>query len=288
MDRQPNCNRTTRGSLPTVLLLVLLLSGLAGKDAYAWDARLWAGADGVSASSGDPVRNSRPGLVRGSEAADLSLTALASSRGSETGETSTLSPLAAGALSALIPGAGQLAQGSQRGWVYLGVEVASLFSVWALRAAGDRAERDSEIFAGNPGDAASRWAWDRYDNVSDCGEGLGPTGNVEQEREDLQNLYQFSRGDYFDEIGDRDIYACGWVSQADRAEFQSLRDSSNDLFRSARAMVTVVFLNHIVSAVDAAKSASNRRHAREQALDVDVDAALNGTMAVHVTMNRRF
>jgi len=198
------------------------------------------------------------------------------------------SPFLAGLLSAVIPGSGQLAQGQKRGWVYLGVEVAAWFSFFALRSAGSQAEEDFQQFGG------AHWDWVRYGGddtnppVTDCGPGLGPV-DFNEEKALLEDFFVNSPDDFYDEIGREDVYACGWDEQPNRDIYNGMRDDSNDLYRASRYAASVAFINHVVSAVDAAKSASNRRKAEAaQSLRWEVMPTRGGNLAVRVELNRSF
>jgi len=200
----------------------------------------------------------------------------------------SISPVVAGLLSAVVPGAGQLALGQSRGWAYLGLEGAAWFSVISLHDAGNQAESDYRVFAGDPNDPDSRWAFDRYQSVTDCGEGLGPV-DFASESEVIHRLYVNSRDDYFDEIGRLDVYACGWTSQVERARYMGMRSHADALFSSARWVVGAMFLNHVVSAVDAAKSASNRRKAEGgYSWNWRVAPTPKGEMAFNMELSRSF
>ena len=190
------------------------------------------------------------------------------------------SPFFAGLMSAVVPGSGQLAMGKRRGWAYLGVETAGLFAVWALQSAGNQGEDDFRSFADE------HWDWEKYESVTTCGDGLGPV-DFQEEHAGLVDLYASDRDAFYDDIGDLDVYACGWDALGNRSEFGSMRARSDDLFRSARAFTTVVFLNHIISAIDAAKSAANRRSAA-RALRLDVAPAHDGSLALRLEMRDRF
>ena len=106
----------------------------------------------------------------------------------------------------------------------------------------------------------------------------------------LRNAFDNSRDDFYDDIGGQDVYACGWDDQLNRGQYEGLRDDADGLFRSARYAVTLAFLNHVVSAIDAAKSASNRRKVRdrEYSWDWDVTPTPRGDLAVRVELFRRF
>ncbi|NNF08110.1 MAG: hypothetical protein HKN21_15205 [Candidatus Eisenbacteria bacterium] len=224
------------------------------------------------------VQTERPGLSQ--SAVPEARTSLAFQAQSESsGSADGPSPFLAGLMSAVVPGSGQLALGKKRGLVYLGLETVSIFAVWALRASGNQAEEDYQNFAD------THWQTDLYETVSECGDGLGPS-DFEREREALFSLRDSSPDAYYDDIGDLGIYACGWDLQTNRSEYNAMRSRSDDLFRSARAFTTVIFFNHIVSAIDAAKSASNLRQA--EAVNLDVTTPHFGEVAVKVSLNREF
>ncbi len=228
----------------------------------------------------------RPGLAEAGSDGPLSWT-LPPADPEGGGSGRGISPVLAGLMSAVVPGTGQLVQGQSRGWVYLGAEAAAWFSVLALRSAGNQAQEDYRRFVGDPDQADSRWSWDRYDTVTDCGEGLGPR-NPQQERENLMRLYDFSRDEFYDDIGNRDVYACGWMDQADRARFQRMWTNSRDLFASARWVVAAAVLNHVVSAVDATKSASTHRKEAGFSWDWNVAPTPRGDLALNMEVRRSF
>jgi hypothetical protein len=225
-----------------VLVLALLVSaagaaGAGGTEALWSEFRAPEGRFGLAGASS-------PAVLPAAEEA-----AASASRG-PSGPT----PFLAGLMSAVVPGTGQLAQGQSRGWIYLGVEVAAWFSYFALRDAAKSSEDDFKEFADG------HWTWDRYETVTECGEGLGPR-NFDEESARLQDLYDNSRDDYYVEIGRDDVYACGWDSQNNRADYEGKRDNADDLYSASGYAVGVIVVNHIVASVDAARSASRRRTA---------------------------
>lgn len=192
------------------------------------------------------------------------------------------SPALAGLLSGLVPGTGQLALGQNRGWFYLGMEFVSWFSFASLRSAGNQSETDYREFAD------AHWNWDRYLSVTDCGTGLGPR-DFETEKNQLDQYRQDSRQDYYDSIGRDDVYACGWDTQTSRADYLSMQDHADGLFGASRWVVAAVVLNHLVSAVDAARSAaSRRREAAVQSLRWEVRPTRGGDVALRAELSRSF
>jgi hypothetical protein len=184
-------------------------------------------------------------------------------------------PFVAGLMSAVVPGTGQLAQGQRRGWIYLGVEVVAWFSYFAIRGNGAQAEEDFQEF----GD--EHWTFARYDSVPGCANS--------DERKALQDLYDNSRDEFYEDIGREDVYACGWDDPESRATFESIQDQSSDYYRASRYVASIAMVNHLVSAVDAAKSASNRRKSPDsQSLEWNVAPTRGGHLALRVELSRRF
>jgi hypothetical protein len=244
-----------------ILFAVLLLS-LSTSSVLAADSRLL-----------------RPGSAETVQVAPWEGVSLASARllpeDSGTGSTGDLgpSPALAGLMSAVVPGSGQLSQGKNRGWIYLGVEIASWFSMLALNDASDQALADSRGFAD------SHWDSTRYS-----------TGSCWNE-EDSGILFDYRSSDsdaYYSAIGDQDTYVCGWEQVDFRTEYNDLRSDANGLSDFSSVFVAVIVLNHLVSAIDAAKVASDRRKEREQAFDLRVSPPLSGELYAQLRLTRRF
>jgi len=197
------------------------------------------------------------------------------------------SPFLAGLMSGLIPGSGQLIQGKSRGWVYLGVEIAAWFATLSLNSAGDQAITDARRFADG------HYSLERYDTVNECGDDVGPV-DKETESAVLHDNYDNNRDAYYDDIGSQDVYACGWDDQAvtggaNRSQYNDLRGEADGLHTGADIAVGVIVVNHLVSAVDAARIAANRRRqVSDGALDLRVSPDPGGLLAFQVQMHRTF
>jgi hypothetical protein len=131
----------------------------------------------------------------------------------------------------------------------------------AIHAAGEQSEEDYRQFA----DVS--WDWQRYESVTDCGNGLGPV-NYDEESAALEEAYRNSPEQFYQDIADEDVYACGWEEQSQRAAYRSMIEESDQLYSTATWVVGAVVLNHAVSAIDAAKSAAGKRKSWMQSLQV--------------------
>jgi len=178
-------------------------------------------------------------------------------------ETGRKNPAVAGLLSAAIPGAGQLYNGSSLGYLFLGIEAAAWISHVSMHETGMDKQDQFKGFAD------AHWSWDRYRDPTfeDCPTDGHSDGGVQDST--LQMLYDRRRDDYYEDIGKLSIYACGWDNQRNRDEYRDMRDDSNDFLRNARYATTVVFLNHLVSALHAARGAA--RHNARLAGNTEID-----------------
>jgi len=223
-----------------------------------------------------PVSNQRFGLNADK---DLQASLHLEDEAAAKGNTKTPpSPILAGFLSAVVPGSGQLIQGERRGWIYLGVEAAGWFAYLAVHDAATQAETDYQEYAD------LNWSAAQYDSVTSCGSGLGPN-DFESEKAQLQDDYDNNRDQYYQDLAEKE-YACGWGTQAQRADYQSMIDDSDNLYTSAKYVIGGIVLNHIISGIDAAKSASNKRKAVSHSWRFNV--APEGMTGLRAELRRSF
>jgi hypothetical protein len=193
------------------------------------------------------------------------------------------SPLKVGLMSLVVPGAGQFYNGSNSGWLFLGVEAAGWIAWASMRDTGHDIEDRYKRFAD------AHWSFERYRDPSfeDCPPNGHSDGGVQDST--LVFLFDTRRDDYYEDIGKLDIYFCGWDSPASLAEYRDMRDDSNSFLRSARYALTAVFLNHLVSAIHAARGAAqhNARLPGGAELGLELTPGLVNPGAA-LTVSRRF
>jgi hypothetical protein len=194
------------------------------------------------------------------------------------------SPTKAFLLSALLPGMGELYAGSNRGYIFLGIEAASWITFASYRASGNDKEDEMYAYA------------DRNFSIAAFEEGcVGQPGQPCQEALDaINNFYENDKGEYYEIISKNAIYKPGWgvdvqpdgsftyencpvdlncppdptqpgqeaayrawvadqaaAQDGDYASYNGLRDDRNSLDSKARGATMVVLVNHLVSAFDA-------------------------------------
>lgn len=191
-------------------------------------------------------------------------------------------------LSLAIPGAGEFYGGSfLKGAAFLALEVAALYGHFHFQSRGNDLEDRFEA------DANSFWNEDSYWDWLSVISGIDRTEEQalrDYERQTFSHFLPENKNQqYYENIGKYDQFVVGWqdfrgnflgndVSRltvedyrsgfyngedlttisAQRNAYVDLRRDSNDNFKRATTMVTVVLLNHVVSALDAGLSV--KRH----------------------------
>jgi hypothetical protein len=221
--------------------LALLASLLAAAAAVAATAPAAGSAFVLPAIAGD----SRPTLMLAQRAIDRTWGPSEDTVYTEVHVQDWRSEGLAATASAILPGAGHVYVGENSGYLYALAEA----SGWVAHTlfhqkAVDRREQ-AERFAGTPTDASSGWSATRWADA---------TGGDPAE---IEALYAADRSAYLRLIASDDRYLAGWSgnTSASRSQFQGLRQSSQEMYRRARYAEMGLWLNHLVSAVDALRIA---------------------------------
>jgi len=176
------------------------------------------------------------------------------------------SPKRALFFSALIPGMGEFYCKSYiKSIAFFGLEAALWVSYLNFTDEGNRLEDEFEAFAN------AHWSRDRYETWKSTTEG--------ENAEKTHELPETNTQQYYEMIGKYDQFYFGWddvdklgLKYGDRKgirmDYMTMRKDSNDKFKTASTMVSLVLLNHLISAVDAAWSAFryNKHHYETQQL----------------------
>jgi len=193
-------------------------------------------------------------------------------------------PAVAFLMSAAIPGTGQLVEGRNRAFAYLGLEAMSWIGHYSWKDAGVKKEEEYKRFADHHW---SRDAWhSRIDDTS-CQApfpaGLNPAA-ADSTLEGFLRARNYQH--YYEDIGKLEVYRAGWddfdcstqtpAMSANRVAYRGMRAKSNDYLNRAQSMITVAFLNRIVSAVDAYRTA---RGAHLRLRGAELKLGMGGSLA---------
>jgi hypothetical protein len=163
-------------------------------------------------------------------------------------------------MSAVLPGSGQIAEGRNRAFAYLGVEALAWIAHFSWLDAGNKKEGEYESYARH------HWALDKWDfYAADSACALPPGVSYADSKETIEGFLEAQNYQhYYEDIGKLEAFRAGWDDfdcaqpnsmSANRRHYRGMREDSNNYLDSARNALTVIFLNHVISAVDAYRTA---------------------------------
>ena len=185
----------------------------------------------------------------------------------------------AAAASALIPGAGQLYAGENGGALWFALaEAAGWTARFLFKQRSDDARQKAVAFAGDPGDSASAWSFDRWES-----ETAGDSG-------ELRRLYEADRAAFYHRLANDPSYAAGWKGLADatRQEYLSSYKRSQSFERRARRAEGVLWINHLVAAVEALRAARMHNLTLAPGTALQLQSSWRHGPALRATVERRF
>jgi len=184
-------------------------------------------------------------------------------------------------LSLLVPGAGQFyAQAPGRGRFFVGAELAIWTGFLGFRLYSDWKEEDYRLYAAEHA-------------------GVDPRSKSQEYFEDVSlfmSMEEYNRQQLRDFREEAQLYAQGdfweWDSEGSRRKFDSLYRASTNAEDNAIIMTGVGVFNHLISAVDAIRSAKayNREHASRSApVQFTIEMKPNpGSSTVMVGLKKNF
>jgi hypothetical protein len=185
----------------------------------------------------------------------------------------------AAALSAMVPGAGQTYLGEGSGFLFALVEVAGWTAnrIFLHKA---QTERDrSARFAGDPADTASAWSFERWSGAT----GLDPA--------QLERVWELDRQAFYQLIARDPTYLSGWKGEAEatRTAFFGMRGRARAEYDRATNASYVLWLNHLVAALDALRAARVQNLMLQHNLELKLRSSWQGRQpAVMAVLVRRF
>lgn len=231
--------RDARDAVSVLLVAVALLVGAARGAAGTWDP----GTGWVHTSTPKLALVSRTGA---SEEILSSMT-----EEEDESEVSSPSPGKMLLLSLAVPGAGEIAQGKKRGYIFLLAEAAFWGGFYLLNREGLEERDEYEEFADAHWDCEGYSAW--YDeNCVDCSPYCP---------DDCRPLAPYGSQEYYEDVGKYQHYWRWWsyggqgVDNPEwmevRSDYWDMRKESNMHLRRARYLVMASFLNHVASGLGA-------------------------------------
>jgi hypothetical protein len=185
-------------------------------------------------------------------------------------------PLAA-SLSAVLPGAGQVYVGQGNGWVFAAAEAAGWGGWLWYRHDARRLRDEAGGVAGTPDDPASGWSFERWATAT------------EGDPSALAALYAADREAFYNSIASDPVYLAGWEDGDARTRFSSLLIRADQRLGRARVYSTGLWLNHLISAVNALRAARFNNMPLSRTLGVRIEGRMErGTPNVAVALVHKF
>ncbi|KAA3612621.1 MAG: hypothetical protein DWQ05_18390 [Calditrichaeota bacterium] len=177
--------------------------------------------------------------------------------------------------SAIIPGTGQLYNKNKyRGLAFFAVELASIFYYIDQNDKGNEYEALYETFADN------HWVESRYWDALAAVSG--------EKRSDMEALREYESGrwshhlperrnqTYYENIGKYDQFNSGWDDALSdfgrdselREEYTFIRKDSNDAFNRAGMAISIVMVNHVLSALEAGYTAHKQNNGLQASMKI--------------------
>jgi hypothetical protein len=160
------------------------------------------------------------------------------------------SPGLAAGMSAILPGTGQLYAGSNRGYVFLGIQALALYTYFHFDSKADDNQQEAFAYAGDPSVSTSKWSFDRYEQEAG-----------RDEADQMRQIYAQDPAEFYSRVSTDPQYFAGWAGTDDSEKVESvagyriLDEDRIDARRASRLGLFAAIANSVVSAVDAFRQA---------------------------------
>jgi hypothetical protein len=191
-------------------------------------------------------------------------------------------PGQASLMSAVVPGTGQLYAGSNRGYIFLGIEAVAMMAF--IKYNNDSHEKRDTYYGyvGDPTQTNSRFSFTRL-------EGTVPPQEIAR----LEEIYAKDPREFYDEVTTNDALAAGWSDQGietgQRSQAATYMDEVNNLDRKSNFGLATLIANHLVATVDALHLARINNIALKQNLTLKIKARpLGHRQSYGFTLTQKF
>lgn len=185
------------------------------------------------------------------------------------------------ALSAAVPGVGQVYAGERTGWFYTLAGAAFWFESWYNARRGRQTRDGAYAYAGVPTDSLARFSFDAYEQRSG------------QSSDALRALYAADRDLFYFTIARDEAYRYGWAdygyAEVEREQFIELRDDSQSHLKRSRYFQAAAWIDHVVAALDGLRAARAHNLPLRQNLNLKLGGHLTrGNPVVTAALETRF
>jgi len=191
-------------------------------------------------------------------------------------------PSQASLMSAVVPGTGQLYAGSNRGYLFLGIEAVAMMAFIKYNNDGKDKRETYYGYVGDPNSTNSRFAFSRLEGA------VSP-----EEIARLEEVYAKDPREFYDEVTTNDQLAAGWsdagVETGQRSQAATYMDEINNLDRKSNFGLATLIANHLVATVDALHLARINNIALKDNLTLKIKARPYGrNQSYGLTLTQKF
>jgi len=200
----------------------------------------------------------------------------------QVGETEQKSTGLAVVYSLLLPGMGELYAGDYGTGKYFTIaEGALALAAISFDRYGNWIKDDARQYAVTHAHSGLDGMDDQYFSVIGDYQSVYEYNEAVLRNRDAQKVYDPHSSSYW-----------SWDTPDNRERYRQLRVSSDERFNDARFLVAAIVVNHIVSAIDAARIVIRHNGSREESGRIDIHAGIIGGIArpegIRVTLSRNF
>ncbi len=170
-------------------------------------------------------------------------------------------------LSLLLPGLGEYYAGDYSTGKYLSIAEGALWITWAsFRMYGDWVQSDARDFAVQHAGASINDKSDQY--FIDIGNFVSADAYNQQALQD-RNAYRLY-------INSADVWK--WDTDNNREQYRQLRVQSDRVFNNSNFVITAIVANHVISAINAARTAISHNKALTETGGLQIEASPMGSL----------
>ncbi len=184
------------------------------------------------------------------------------------------------ALSAAVPGAGQLYAGEGSGWLFVLAEAVGWAGRMFAQREADQAAKDARSFLGNPYDTTSAFSFERYEHETGASTAT------------LEALWANDREAFYQRLHDDETFVAGWSGTSPEETWSHYRDfrGTRDVnLRREHYAEAWLWVNHVVAAIDAVRAVRSHNLPLQQEYQLQLGQRMrDGQREYRATLVRRF
>jgi hypothetical protein len=192
------------------------------------------------------------------------------------------SPVAAGGLSFVFPGSGQLYVGEKYGFIMMGIQAVALYSYFHFKNESESLQGEAFAYAGDPNASGSLWSFEKYEAAA----GVGAAA-------ELREIYAKDPVEFYSRVSTQAKYFPGWQGsgqeQVDNVVgYRTLDEERQDAAKKSNLGLYTAIANTVVSTVDAVRAANLNNFKIKQNLNLEMKPKLGNDSGLTAVLTHNF